>query len=371
VRVLLVTLDLFGPPGGIARHCRLVLKALTEDSRVKAVDVVALLDKPGSIPDSRYFGDKGRSYVACGGDRRLLVRHVLRAARSNAYDVVLAGHVNVAPLLWATAIRPRRSKRVTLIYGIDAWIRLPLLRRLALRSSHRLLAISGYTAHRTVRSNRIDPRHVDVTYACLDPALSDSSATATNQVPAAHANESQALLTVSRLWRSEASKGQHAVLRALPRVLDYVPTATYWIVGEGDLQPELQRLSAELGVASRVRFLGAVPDHTLRGCYQNCAAYVMPSKWEGFGLTYLEAMEYARPIIGGARDAAPEILADAALLVDPENTRELSNAIVRVLTEPELRTRLGAAGHQRLVDHFTYDQFRTRLMDSLERSLQC
>ena len=343
MKVLLVTLDLFGPPGGIARHCRLVLKALTEDPRVQAVDVVTLLDDPDSIPDPRYFGERARSYVACGGDRRLLVREVLRAVRSVAYDVVLAGHVNVAPLLWSAAIRPRRSKRVTLIYGVDAWIRLPLLRRLALRRSHRVLAISGYTAHHAVRSNGLNPRHVDVTYACLDPALSES-AMAAKQDPVEHANESQVLLTVSRLWRSEASKGQQEVLRALPRVLESAPKATYWIVGEGDLQPDLQRLSAELGVESRVRFFGAVPDHTLRSCYQNCTAYVMPSKWEGFGLTYLEAMAYARPIIGGARDAAPEILADAALLVDPENTRELSDAIVRVLTEPELRARLGAAG---------------------------
>jgi phosphatidyl-myo-inositol dimannoside synthase len=370
VKVLLVALDLFGPPGGIARHCRLVLKALSEHPRVQAVDVLALLDDSDSIPDSRYFGARARSYVACGGDRRMLVRQVARAVRDNAYDVVLAGHVNLAPLLWAAAIRPRRSKRVTLIYGVDAWVRLPLLRRLALRRSHRVLAISGYTAHRSVRSNRINPRNVDVTYACLDPALSESTML-TKQGPVDNGTDSQALLTVSRLWRSEASKGQHAVLRALPRVLESVPKATYWIVGDGDLQPELQRLSLELGVESRVRFFGAVPDHTLRSCYQNCAAYVMPSKWEGFGLTYLEAMAHARPIIGGARDAAPEILADAALLVDPENTRELSDAIVRVLTEPELRTRLGAAGHQRLVDHFTYDHFRTRLMDSLERSLQC
>jgi glycosyltransferase involved in cell wall biosynthesis len=297
------------------------------------------------------------------------VRQVLRAVRANAYDVVLAGHVNVAPLLWAAAIRPRRSKRVTLIYGVDAWVRLPLLRRLALRRSHRVLAISGYTARQAARSNQLDADHVDVTYACLDPALSDSSMT--NHVPHKKLTDSRALLTVSRLWRSEASKGQHAVLRALPRVLESVPDATYWIVGDGDLRPELERLSADVGVESRVRFFGSVPDETLRNCYQDCAAYVMPSKWEGFGLAFLEAMAYARPIVGGARDAAPEILADAALLVDPEDTRELSDAIVRVLTEPELRTRLGAAGRQRLTDHFTYDRFRTRLMDSLERSLRC
>lgn len=368
MRILLVALDLFGPPGGIARHCRLALKALTEDPRVEAVDVVSLLDRPRSAPDARYFGKAGRCYLACGGDRRLLVRRVLRALHRHDYDVVLAGHVNLAPLLLTSAARRGASKRVTMIYGVDAWVRLPLLRRLALRRSHRVLSISGYTARETVHSNQLDPDKIDVTYCCLDPLLASAPSRGTNGTPAA---DRHALLTVSRLWRSEASKGQHAILRALPRVLESVPTATYWIVGEGDLQPELQRMSADLGVASHVRFFGSVSDDTLRSCYQNCAAYVMPSKWEGFGLTFLEAMAHARPIIGGARDAAPEILGDAALLVDPEDTRQLGDAIIRLLSEPQLQAHLGAAGKKRLTDHFTYDQFRSRFMTSLERSLQC
>jgi glycosyltransferase involved in cell wall biosynthesis len=368
LNILLVALDLFGPPGGIARHGRLALKALTDDARVQAVDVVSLLDDPQSRPDPRYFGKRGRSYLACGGNRQLLVQRVLHALRRQSYDVVLAGHVNVAPLLLTSAARRGRSRRVTMIYGVDAWVRLPWLRRLALRRSHRVLAISGYTARETVRSNQLDPRRVDVTYACLDPSLASRTSEVTVEPPA---GDSTALLTVSRLWRSEASKGQQAVLRALPRVLESVPSATYWIVGDGDLQPELKRMTVDLGIGAHVRFFGSVSDETLRNCYQNCAAYVMPSKWEGFGLAFLEAMAHARPIIGGARDAAPEILGDTALLVDPENSRELSDAIIRILSEPALRVRLGAAGHKRFADHFTYDHFRARLMTSLERSLQC
>ena len=373
MKILLVAMDLFGPPGGIARHCRLALKALTGDKRVSAVDVVSLLDNPHSKPDPDYFGAAGRSYLACGADRRLLVRRVLDALRRERYDLVLAGHVNLAPLLLTSAVRRGGPKRLTMIYGVDAWIRLPLLRRLALQRSHRVLAISGYTARETARRNQLDGARVDVTYGCLDPSLqrTPAAAIATNGTSAPPTGERHALLTVSRLWRSESSKGQHAVLRALPRVLESVPSATYWIVGEGDLQPDLQQMSADLGVAGHVRFFGSVPDATLRRCYENCAVYVMPSKWEGFGLAFLEAMAYARPIIGGARDAAPEILGNAAFLVDPENVDQLGEAMIRVLSEPELQTRLGVAGQQRLTNYFTFDHFRSRLWSSLERSLQC
>jgi glycosyltransferase involved in cell wall biosynthesis len=82
-------------------------------------------------------------------------------------------------------------------------------------------------------------------------------------------------------------------------------------------------------------------------------------------------MAYARPIIGGARDAAPEILGDAALLVDPENVEQVGDAMIRLLSEPDLQGRLGAAGQKRLTSYFTFDHFRSRLLSSLERSLRC
>lgn len=371
MKILLVAMDLFGRPGGIARHCRLALKAMTEDQRVEAVDLISYLDAPWSMPDPYYFGARGRSYAACGGNQRLLINRVQRALRREAYDLVIAAHVNLGPLLLTAAARPGRSKRLTLVYGVDAWTKLPWLRRLALQRSHRVLAISRFTAHATVMNNAVDARRLDVTYCCLDPALSGAERQRKQPPPPTAPTEHNTLLTVSRLWRSEASKGQRAVLEALPRVLEAVPSATYWIVGEGDLQPDLERLSEDLGVKSHVRFFGSVSDQTLRDCYQQCTAYVMPSKWEGFGLTFLEAMAYARPVIGGARDAAPEILGDSALLVDPENSMQLGDAIVRLLTNPDLQTRLGTAGHKRLTDHFTYDRFRERLMTSLVRSVEC
>ena len=118
--------------------------------------MVSLLDDPRSPADREYFGARGRTYQACGGNRRVLVRRVLQALRRETYDVVLAGHVNLAPLLMCAAAGRGRAKRVTMIYGVDAWIRLPLLRRLALQHSHRVLAISGYTARETARHNQLN-----------------------------------------------------------------------------------------------------------------------------------------------------------------------------------------------------------------------
>ena len=157
------------------------------------------------------------------------------------------------------------------------------------------------------------------------------------------------------------------ILRSLPRVLASVPDATYAVVGEGDLKPVLERLSCELGLRDHVRFLGALPDSEVQRCYRTCTAFVMPSKWEGFGLVFLEAMAHARPVIAGQRDAAPEVVGDSALLVDPNDSEALAQTIISLLGNPELQARLGQAGRARLDEHFTYDRFRPSLLSRLEQ----
>jgi phosphatidyl-myo-inositol dimannoside synthase len=369
VNILFVAPDMFGAHGGIARYSRLALKAMTESSQVHMVDVISLHDSSGCPPDGRYFGSRGRSYTACEGDRRALVYAVTRAFLQTRYDLVIAAHVNLSPVLLILAPLQRSAARVTLVYGTDSWIRLPWLRRLALRQSQLVVAISRHTADRTTRANRLDPRKVDVVPGGVDPHLAEASAS--REVPDDFGQPvlgKNSLLTVARLSSLEASKGHRTVLRSLPRVLASVPDVTYHIVGEGDLGPSLQRLACELGIERHVRFHGALSDRDLRRCYRSCTAFVMPSIWEGFGLVFLEAMAYARPIVAANRDGAPDVLGDAALLVDPNDAEQLAQKLITLLSNPLLRAHLGQAGRARLDEHFTYDRFRSSFLRSLQAS---
>jgi phosphatidylinositol alpha-1,6-mannosyltransferase len=366
VRILFLTPDLFGSHGGIARHCRLALKAMTDCSEIDAVDVISLVDRQDSVPDPCYFGKRGRSYQACGGDRRGFAYRVAAALR-NTYDLVIAGHVNLAPLVYLPVSTKRPSARLTLIYGIDAWARLPWFRRMALKRSDLVVSISRFTAEAATAANDLEPAKVSIVACCLDPLVWDVgerlAADPDQGLPGLPRNT---LLTVSRLSRAEASKGHDTILRALPSVLTSIPDVTYAIVGEGDLKPVLERLVSDLRLEQHVRFLGALPDRDLRRCYDTCTAYAMPSRWEGFGLVFLEAMAHARPIIASQRDAAPEVLGDTALLVsDPDDAREVGQTITRLLSSPELQTRLGKAGRARLVEHFTYERFRMEWLRQL------
>jgi glycosyltransferase involved in cell wall biosynthesis len=339
---------------------------MTDCSEIDAVDVVSLLDRQESLPDPCYFGKRGRSYQACGGNRRGFAYRVARALRTS-YDLVIAGHVNLAPLVYLPVSTKRPAARLTLIYGIDAWDRLPWLRRLALKQSDLVVSISRFTAAAATAANDLDPARVAVVACCLDPLVWDAGERLPDRrekrLPPLQRNS---LLTVSRLSRAEASKGHETILRALPSVLATIPNVTYAIVGDGDLRPVLEQLASDLGLEQHVRFLGALADRDVRRCYETCTAYVMPSKWEGFGLVFLEAMAYARPIIASQRDAAPEVVGDTALLVsDPDDAGEVGQTIARLLSSPDLQTRLGQAGRARLMEHFTYERFRLDWLQQL------
>jgi SAM-dependent methyltransferase len=97
---------------------------------------------------------------------------------------------------------------------------------------------------------------------------------------------------------------------------------------------------AELGIAERVKFVGYVQEADLRVLYSASKLFVYPSLYEGFGLPPLEAMACGAPVITSNTSALPEVVGDAAIVIDPHNSEELYQAMQRVLCEDQLRMRM-------------------------------
>jgi glycosyltransferase involved in cell wall biosynthesis/SAM-dependent methyltransferase len=116
-----------------------------------------------------------------------------------------------------------------------------------------------------------------------------------------------------------------------------------WLVvagGKGWLSGDFSQIAAELGIAERVKFLGYVQEADLRVLYSAAKLFVYPSIYEGFGLPPLEAMACGAPVITSNTSALPEVVGDAALLIDPHNSEELCQAMQRVLCDDDLRMRM-------------------------------
>jgi phosphatidyl-myo-inositol dimannoside synthase len=168
------------------------------------------------------------------------------------------------------------------------------------------------------------------------------------------------LLTLGRLV---PRKGVELVLRSLPELIVRFPGLHYVVAGDGPYKTELQKLTADLGLLGRVRFTSHADEPTKWGLYEMCDIFVMPNRlmggteWEGFGIVFLEAALFGKPVVGGNNGGVPDAIIDGVtgLLVNPEDQRLLSAALGRLLADHELRRNMGRAAEERVRANFSWE----------------
>ncbi|MBI4607400.1 MAG: glycosyltransferase family 4 protein [Candidatus Rokubacteria bacterium] len=128
--------------------------------------------------------------------------------------------------------------------------------------------------------------------------------------------------------------------------------------------PGLSAVAERLGIGQRVVFLDYMDDQELPALYAGADVFVFPSLYEGFGLPPLEAMACGTPVVTSNVSALPEVVGNAALLVDPLDVEALAQALAEVLENPARHDRLRALG-LRQVYSFTWDRCARRLLDIL------
>lgn len=180
--------------------------------------------------------------------------------------------------------------------------------------------------------------------------------------PAAPARAGGAL-TVLFVGRLEARKGIDVLLAAIDPLLARHPQLRFRLLGDDTLPmsgaphsyKEHCRQGGQLARwGERVSFEGRVDDATLRAAYRACDIFVAPSRYESFGLVFVEAMREARPVIGCAAGGIPEVVSDGVngLLVAPGDSAALAAAIDTLAASPALRAAMGSAGRALFEEKF-------------------
>jgi phosphatidylinositol alpha-1,6-mannosyltransferase len=167
------------------------------------------------------------------------------------------------------------------------------------------------------------------------------------------------LLTVGRLVKR---KGIDMVLETLPDVLKEVPNLIYVIVGQGEERNNYQLSIINYQLEKNVIIIQDAGDEERDAWYEACDIFIMPARrigddFEGFGIVYLEANLRGKPVIAGASGGIGDAVVDGVngLLVNPENTLEIKNAIIKLARNKDLRNKLGEIGRKRAQEEFNWD----------------
>ena len=291
---------------------------------------------------------------------------VMAAQLSRRYDWLFFNHVGLARSQQFVPPAIRRPYAV-FVHGVEVW-KDPLddARRTALQRARLIVANSEFTASGLLEREPDLPPVVVASLALL-PAVPVAGQVDEALVRAA--GEGFALI-VGRMSAAERYKGHDELIEAWAEVRTRVADARLVVVGGGDDVPRLRGKVAELGLSAAVLFCGRVSDATLAELRRAARVFAMPSRGEGFGLVYLEAMRTGLPCIGATDDAAREVIAhgETGMLVAQADREALVDALAGFLQSPGRARQMGEAGRRRAADHFSYPVFRDRLGEVLARA---
>src|SRR6201984_668396 len=236
-----------------------------------------------------------------------------------------------------------------------------------LRKAARILAVSEFSKSEIEKLFRVQPRRVGVVYNAIDERFLRGHATdAERQMIAQRYQVTYPFL----LYAGRISPHKNLIriieaFSALRGELDKehkFPDLKLIIIGD-DLSghPDLRRTVVRSGVQNEVRFLGFVPIEILGIFYDVAHVFLFPSLYEGFGLPPLEAMSHGTPVVTSNTSSLPEVVGNAAVLVNPENVFEIMHALHRVLLDQPLREKLKQRGYEQS-KRFSWDSSAKRIL---------
>lgn len=347
-RLVVVSASLRRDGGGAAALGRRVVQDAREFAARRGLELSVLhLGAPDTDmgPGARHFGG-----------RQAALALALAGIQARGSGVLLFDHPGPARVqAWLPAAW--RWPYGLFLLGVELAAPLYGDRRRAVERAALRLAISEHT-------RRLAQRAAGVDSTVVHPALEDRPASGEPDAALIARAGEGFFLIVGRLSAAERYKGHEALFEALAGV----PEARLVVVGEGDDRGRLEARAKALG--DRVLFTGFVSEATREALYARCRALVMPSRGEGFGLVYLEAMRAGRPCLALVHSAAAEIVVDGetGALVE-EGPEALRAALVRLGSE-EVARRLGNAARRRYESQFAPARFRESLFAHLDRLLQ-
>lgn len=347
--VCFIALDTFSRLGGLQRFNQRVVRALTQFPTAKTE---LSQDKTSDIPE------EFRPWVTGHGtDRVGLIKAALKTAMRS--DVVLIGHVNLLPVAALIRFLAPRKKIILFVHGIEVWGD-PLYRktkwheRFLIKSISKVATVSQHTADRMELALGVPQRKFVIFPNAVDapPKYPD----VVNRIPGQ-------ILCVTRMAAHDRGKNVDKLIDAFAKLPKRLETNLV-IVGDGELRPELEQQTHQLGLSDRVSFKGRVDDQELTTLFRQSGIFALPSAKEGFGIVYLEAWREKLPVICSLEGASHEVISNGVdgIACDISDEAGLLQALTTLLENPEAAAAMGQLGFEKVCSTYLQDNLSDNLL---------
>lgn len=367
-KTLLVTIDFPPNMGGVANYYENICRLLPSDK------IVVLTNK---VDDSEEF-DQKQSYKIYRRDLFFKILwpswlkmswQIRKIIKQENIEMIYVGQI----LPVGEAALFCKLPFVVFAHGMDITIpqknkRKKYLLKKIIRKSYKLVANSNFTKKELVKLGAKDEK-VIIVHPCPDRTLLDKlDEKIVEQLRQKYnLNNKKIILSVGRLVKR---KGFDRIIESLPKVLKQIDNLVYVIVGEGLERDNLKSLVEKLNFKN-VIFTGQVSQKELGGFYSLCDVFIMTPKQlangdvEGFGMVYLEANMFGKPVIavdsGGVGDAVADNI--NGILLKSDSIANISQIIIKLITNDNLRNTLGWQGKERVNDKFIWKKQVERLFE--------
>jgi phosphatidylinositol alpha-1,6-mannosyltransferase len=337
-KVILFTLQTFSTTGGIQKMTRTLAHSLNSlaDRHSWDFKLWSLYDANNDLMPQYLPAEK---FTGFNLNRKRFILNALNNAKKP--DIVILSHINLAIVGLLIKTMNPKCKVWLIAHGIEVWRPLSSLKKILLKRCDKIICVSNFTKQQMIRLHQTDPGKCMVLNNAVDPFM---KLPLTFEKPA-HllkrywlTDENQVIFTLTRLASTEQYKGHDQVIKIISNLKQKFPNIRYILAGKYDHQEEIriQKLISTYKVDKEVILTGFIEENELSEYFLLADLFVLPSKKEGFGIVFIEALACGLPVICGNVDGSIDAVHNGELgkAINPDNLGELETALNDYLSTP-------------------------------------
>jgi len=366
--ILLLTLQTFSTTGGIQKMTRTLAHSLQTLTTLHNRDfkLWSLYDKDEDLMP-QYLSSK--SFKGFNAKRNSFVVQSTKVAK--LADVIIISHINLAVIGLLAKITYPKCEVWLIAHGIEVWRPLSSAKKLFLKKCDKIICVSSFTRGEIIKRHKTDANKCLILNNAIDSFMTPPvSFTKPKHLQEKYhlAGDDVVLFTLTRLAATEQYKGYEQVIKVLNKLRINIPKIKYVLSGQYDDSEEarIKQLVKQYDVEDIVILTGFVDEKELTDHFLLADLFVLPSKKEGFGIVFIEAMACGLPVICGNVDGSMDAIRNGELgtAVNPDDPDELQSAIEAYLKKP-LTVKDRQHLQQLCLQYFNQDNYTNKLQQIL------